>query len=240
MATLRTLLNRVLTVLGQGDDLIDSGATELTDKYHLKVAEFFNDIHEEVEDAANWRVLRQRDTATISAGAISATMTNSNERSRVFRVLNAHSGELVPLVFDVTDSANQVRLIEMDLAELLFLDQQNNNTADGGTPSHFALEQTATGQTIYVWPRPAAQRSIEADMIIPQSRLDYLSSTDLGTNIKVPNRVVVQGTIWWASEDRGEEFGPNGVASEKRYRDMLADAVAAETAAQGADELVPT
>lgn len=240
MATLRTLLNRVLIGLGQADDLIDTGASELTDKFHLKVAEYFNDMLEEVEDAAQWRVLRQRDTATITAGELSAAMTNSNERSRVFRVQDAHTGELVPLVFDVTDSSNQQRLREMDLAALLFLDQQNSNTAVGGVPSHFALEQTSSGMNIYVWPRPAAQRSIEADMIIPTSRLNYNSLTVLDTAVKVPNRVLVQGTVWWASEDRGEEFGVDSATLQKRYRDMLADLVAAENAAQGFDELVPT
>lgn len=240
MATFRNIINRVLIALGQADDQVDAAATELSDAYHIKVAEWVNDILQEVEDAAQWRVLRQRETVTISAGALSAAMTLSNERSRVFRVQNEHSGELVPLVFDVTTSSSQQRLREMDLAELLFLDQQNSNNADGGTPVAFALEPTATGMNLYVWPRPVAQRTIEADMIIPQSRLDYLDDDDLDSNIKVPAMPVVYGAVWWGLSDRGEEFGVNVDKAEKRYRDMVADAVAAENAAQGFDELVPT
>jgi hypothetical protein len=240
MATLRTLLNRALTQLGHADDLIAEDATTLTDAYHLKVAEWMNDVLEEVEDAAQWRVLRQRETVTISADANSAAMTNANERSRVFRVQDQGTGELVPLVFDVTDSANQYRLQEMDLAKLLYLDQANSNESSGNSPTHFALEQTATGQNLYVWPRPSEERTIEADMIIPQSRMAYTTLPLLDTNVKVPNRVVVMGTIHWAMEDRGEEFGADGGKVGVRYGVMLSDLVSAENAAQGFDELVPT
>jgi hypothetical protein len=242
MATYRTLLNRVLIALGHADDQVDASSTALTDAYHIKIAEWMNDLLEEIEDAAQWRVLRQRDTATIAANAISATLTNSNERSRIFRVQDADTGELLPMAFDVTDGTAQTRMQEMGLAELLFLDQQNSNLVTDGTngPMYFALNQTATGMEVYVWPRTNTQRSLELDMIIPQSRLVYTTAPGLDTAVLVPNRPVVQGTIWWAMEDRGEEFGANGEKNEVRYRNMLSDIAAAENAAQGFDELVPT
>ena len=237
MATFRDLINRTLVALGHYDDQVDAQASSLTDAYHAKIAQFVNDILEEVEDAGQWRVLRTRDTATISADANSGTLTSSNERSRVFRVADAARREAVPLVFDVTDSANQVRLREMDLSDLLYRDQQTSNASIGSQPSHFALEPTATGMTIYVWPRPTSSRSIEADMIIPQSRLD--PDSDLGTTVKVIDTPVVLGTTWWALEDRGEELGPQGQKAEMRYRNELAARVAVEHAAQGLDDLVP-
>jgi hypothetical protein len=241
MATYREIINRVLISLGQGDDQVDAGATELTDANHIKVAEWVNDILEEVEAAAQWRVLRQRDTATITANGISGTLTTSNERSKLFYVVEQAHGQLIPLVFDVTDSSNQQRLIECDLSQLLLMDQQNSNAVSGSSgPTYFALNPTATGMEVYVWPRSSSERSIELDMIIPQARFDYTDDTDLDTSIKVPNMVVVYGSAWWSREDRGEEFGANGQKSEQRYRHMLADAVAAENAAQGFDELLLT
>jgi hypothetical protein len=241
MATFRELINRVLIAVGQADDQVDDTATELTDAYHIKVAEWVNDVLEEFEDSAQWRVLRQRETATISANGISVALTNSNERSRVFRVSNEHTGELVPLVFDVTNPDSQQRLIEMDFAQLLWMDQNNSNNVDSTTgPRYFALSQTAAGQDIYVWPRTSQDVDIEIDMIIPQSRFDYTSDTDLDTSVLVANMPVVYGAVWWAMSDRGEEFGTNTDKAEQRYNNMVAGAVAAENAAQGFDELVPT
>ena len=241
MATFRSLIYRVLIILGQADDQVEAAATELTDAYHIKIAEWVNDVLEEFEDAAQWRVLRQRETAVIAADGISVSLTNSNERSRVFRVSNSHAGELVPLVFDVTNGDSQERLIEMDFAQLQFMDQQNSNSVDSTSgPRYFALSQTATGQDLYVWPRSSQDVTIEIDMIIPQSRFDYTDEGDLNTHVLVPNLSVVYGATWWAMNDRGEEFGTNVDKADKRYKDMVAAAVAAENAAQGFDELVPT
>lgn len=241
MSTFLQMINRVLTAIGDGNDLVATSATSITDVNHLKIAQFVNDILEEVEDATQWRVLRQRDTATITANAASATFTTSNERSRLFRVHNAHIGELVPLVFDVTTSTAQRRLMEMDFAELLYRDQQNSNAVDSTTgPQYFALSPTTSGLDIYVWPRSSIQISIEADMVIPQARFDPTDSTDLGTSIKVPNLLIQNGAAWWAAEDRGEELGARGDEYKGRYLNMLAAYCAQENAAQGLDDLVPT
>jgi hypothetical protein len=241
VSTYLQMINRVLVNTGDGNDLVDTGATSISDVGHLKIAQFINDILEEIEEAAQWRVLRQRLTATIAANGVSATITSANERSRVFRVHNAHLGELVPLVFDVTTSTAQERLSEIDFAELLFRDQQNSNQVDSTTgPRYFALSPTASGMEIYVWPRSSTERTIELDMVVPQSRLDPTSSSDLGTSIKIPNLMLQHGATWWALEDRGEELGPRGEAAKARYDMMLSGAVAAENAAQGFDDLVPT
>lgn len=241
MSTYLQMINRVLTAVGDGNDLVATSATTITDVNHLKVAQFVNDILEEVEDATQWRVLRQRDTATISAGALSASLTLSNERSRLFRVNNPHIGELVPLVFDVTTSSAQERLIELDFTELLFRDQLNSNSVDSSSgPRYFALSPTTAGMDIYVWPRSSADVDIEIDMLIPQARFDPTDSTDLGTSIKVPNLIVQHGAAWWTAEDRGEELGARGEAYKVRYESMLAAYVAQENAAQGLDDLVPT
>ncbi len=239
MATYLQLINRTLIALGHGDDLLDGAASSITDTYHIKIAQFVNDILEQVEDAAQWRVLRVRDTVTISADAISGSLATSNERSRVWRVHNPAFGEVVPLVFDVTNTSQQTRLKEMDLAELLRRDQENSNASAGTSPSHFALSTTATGIDVFIWPRVTAAVNIEADMIVPQGRLPATTNDEITVAVKVPGLSVQLGTIWWAMEDRGEELGPNGILAAKRYADELGQSVSLEHSAQGLDTLVP-
>ena len=239
MATYRQIINRTLIALGHGDDLVGLLDTNLTDNYHIKIAQFINDILEQVEDAAQWRVLVARDTATISANANSATLASSNERSRVWKVHEPAFGRLIPLAYDVTTSSAQNRLHPLDLAEILRRDQDDSNQSRGTTPTHFALDPTATAMGIVVYPRPSANVNVELDMVIPQSRLPHTTLAELDVNVSVPALPVVLGAIWWALEDRGEELGPRGMKADVRYQEELSQAVALEMAQQGADTLVP-
>lgn len=234
--TFLELINRVLIAVGQGDDLV-SGAT--TDTYHLKVAQFVNDFLEEVEGAAPWRVLRTTVSATVAANGNSIALSGVNERTRLWREVDPFTKRDEPLCFDVTDTSAQYQLSELDLATLLRRDQEESNVVSGSRPSHFAIERTASGITLYVYPRSSTGRDIEIDLLVPQARLSAGDDTDLATSIKVPGLPVQYGASWWAMEDRGEELGPRGDKAERRYRDLLADAVASEIAEQGADELVP-
>jgi hypothetical protein len=234
--TFMELINRVLTAVGQGDEPV---VAAVTDTYQLKVAQFVNDFLQEVEGAAPWRVLRTRVSATVLANGNSIVLSGVNERTRLWREIDARTRDIRPICFDVTNTSAQKPLTETDLATLLRADQENSNQALVASPSHFAVEQTATGVTLYVHPRVNANCTVEVDLLVPQARLDPTSSSDLATAIKVPALPVQYGASWWAMEDRGEELGPRGDKAEKRYRDLLADAVADELTAQGYDELVP-
>lgn len=235
--TFQELINRVLIAVGQGDDQVNGVST---DTYHLKIAQFVNDILQEVEGAAPWRSLHTRINVTISAGGVSGTVPGANERSTVVRINNPDTGQEVPLVFDITDESNQAPLSEIDTAELKYLDQINNNElGQTGIPQYFALDAGATGLTLYVFPRADVERTIQLDLVVPQSPLDASDTDDLATAIKVPTQPVVYGATWWAMEDRGEELGPRGEKAEARYRNLLAEAVARELASQGLDSLVP-
>jgi hypothetical protein len=240
VSTYLQLINRVLVALSDGNDLVDTGATSISDVAHLKIAQFVNDVLEEVEDAGQWRVLRQRLTATISASQVSGSITSAVPRSNVFRVHDRALDETVPLVFDATTSTAKVRLREIDLAALLYLDQQNSGQTNGNNgPQYFAISPTAAGCDVYVWPRSSGERTIELDMTVPQARLDPTDSTDLGTTIKVPDTIVQLGAYEWASSERGEELGTRGDKAERRYLKKLADAIAVEHSIQGLDDLVP-
>lgn len=235
MSTFQEVINRVLTAIGQGDDLVSAA---VTDTYQLKIAQFVNDYLEEVEGAAPWRVLRSRVSVTIAAGDNSAAISGTNERSELWYQTDQQRRAKEPLCYDVTTSTAQYRLNHTDLAAILALDQDQSNAANGSTPTDFAVEKTATGLTLYVSPRPSSERTIEIDVLIGQARLDPTDTGDLATAIKVPVTPVVLGASWWAMEDRGEELGPRGEKNEQRWLMALSDAVSKEMADQGIDELV--
>ena len=233
--TFKQLLNRAFILTGEPQ--IASATTEVTDSEQLLYAEAANEIKEEVEAAHNWRALRQ--TVTVSLASVnSGTITEANEKSRVLRIQDPRRGEEVPLVFDVTDSTQPTRLIELDLPDLLYRREMDpNTTAD---PCYFALDNSSGDVLkLEVYPTPADTRSIKLMMIIPQDRLDAGDSTDLATNIKIPVRPIVMGLVRFIMEERGEELGINSMYSEQKWQTALQDAISLDAAEQGDYNLVP-
>ena len=225
--TYRQALNQVLEKLGE--DQVPDAVSELSDAYHILIGSFLNDVKEEIEDAHNWRALRQFINVTITADTSSGTVTGANERSRVVRIYQQNTGSVVPLVWDITDSSDPEPLIEIDLAELIYRDTVDPD--ERNDPCYFAVDNSSGDVLdLYVWPRPSSNRTIKVGLIVPQARL---ATTDLDTTIKVPVRPLVTGTTWYALEERGEELGVNGIFSEARFRDALNSAIARDAAEQG-------
>jgi hypothetical protein len=229
MATVRRTLNRILVTLGEAT--VDDSVTDLADTYQLQVLEFLNQFKEEIEAAHNWRSLRAIKTVTILAAASSGTISSVNERARVLRDPNT----LTPLVHDVTTASNPIPLREMDLAELLWrLQAYPDDTST--SPTHFAIASDGNDvMTLHVWPRVSTQRSIKLQLVVPQ---DYLEADDLDTGVLVPERALLQGTIWFALKERGEELGQGSMFTEERYRVALSDEVALDATEGGALEMV--
>ena len=232
MATYRQVLNRVLTALSE--DEIDSGVSELTEKYHKLLGLFLNQVKEIVEDQHNWRALRDTENVTIAASTNSGTFTNANERSRIYRQYDDMGGEERALVFDITDSNNPYRLREIDLSDLLR--RRTLDTSNGNDPVAFAMDMTSGTPTLQVWPTPTDERTIAVTLITPQGNLD---NDALDTTIKVPSRAIEVGTIWYALEERGEELGVNGVFNQNMFEQILGSAVARDAGEQGDYNRVP-
>jgi hypothetical protein len=228
--TYRQALNRVLEIIGE--DKVPGAATTLTQDYHLLIGALFNEVAEQVEDAHNWRALRTTYTVTVSAQANSGTITGASERSRLVRIFQQNRHGVVPLVFDVTTASDPEPLTEIDLSELIYRDTVNPNQYQ--EPVYFALDNSAAdGQDLYVHPRPSGSTSIQVTMITPQGRADFTAQNVLDTNISVPVRPIVMGTVWYALEERGEELGTQGLFSEQRFMQALDDAIARDAAEQG-------
>jgi len=228
-------INRVLEKIGE--ETVSAAATSLTETYEILVGSFVNDIKEQIEDAHNWRALRQTVSVTIAADAQSGTITEANERSRLVRIYQQNQPGPVPLVFDITDATNPDPLMEMDLAELIYRDTVDPDVRQD--PTYFALDNSSGDVLdLYVWPRPSSEITIQVTLIIPQTRFD---NSDVGETLKIPIRPLVVGATWYALEERGEELGTDGLFNEKRFQDALNAAISRDDAEQGnVSELVAT
>jgi hypothetical protein len=223
-------INKVLQKVGE--DQLSVSVTSITTTYELLIASMVNDIKEQIEDAHNWRALRQTVSTTVAADAVSSTITEADERSRVVRINKADLGGSIPLVFDITDASSPDPLIEMDLAELLYRDAIDPDQRQD--PTYFALDNSSGNVLdLYVWPRPSGARTIQSTLIIPQAELDPADGADLGTNIKIPIRPLIMGAVWYALEERGEELGTQGLFNEQRFTDALNSAISRDDAEQG-------
>lgn len=226
--TYKTALNRVLALLGE--EQIDAGTSELTTTYQKILGALFNDVKEQIEDAHNWRALRSVETVTVTGGNLSQAFTNGTERSRVVRHFSADMYCDLPLVFDVTDVNEPHRLMEIDLAALIWRDQEDPDTRVT-EPQYFAVDQTAAGGLeLNIWPRCTGDRDIKVYLFTPQA---YLDDDDLSTNITIPIRPLITGAVWYALEERGEELGIQGIYNRERFDDALKSAIARDSAESG-------
>jgi hypothetical protein len=234
MATYLQAINRVLTDIREGDNLVDASATTITDAYHLFVASVVNTMLEEVESAHEWMALRQSGTETYTASAQSEPIDviTVTDQARIISAASQHAGDYQPLVFDVTDSNSPYRLTELPLRELIR--RQELATSDSDLPAFFAIEPDGSGGlNLRLYPVPDNARSITLHMVVPQARLDPTASADLSTTIKVPVSPVIQGAVWYCLAERGEELGTSLDLQRQRYLTSVTDEIAREMTQTG-------
>lgn len=233
MATFRSVLNEVLRVLSE-DEIVPS-ATELDSTYHKLVASFVNQIKREIEDAHNWSVLWTDLQVSIFGETDTSELTGANDRSRLIRIQQSDSFDLVPLVFDITSPSETRQLIEIDYSELVYRRRANNETVNGA-PVYFCTKTGSDGvPDIIVYPKPLNTRVLSVTMAIPQ---DDIADDELDTNILISKSPLVIGSLWYALFERGEELGVSGLYTEQRYRTSLDDAISRDWAEQGGLDLV--
>ena len=237
-ATFRTMMNRVLNNLGE--DEIAGATTAISEPYHLLLRNILNQVKEEVEDSHNWRALRVTATATIAASANSVVLTASevNERSRLVRIQEPLYGTELAVAYDITDTTNRIRIREIDLWQLLKMRRETSTNTTGSPAAYFAIDNTgADVMRLRVTPLASTAQDWQIDFITPQERLEG-DTGDIDTNIEVHHMPIELGMTYFAMEERGEEMGPNGLFTEKRYVDALNRAVARDTAETGELNLV--
>lgn len=238
MATLRTVINRVLGTIGETQ--IAPATVTITDTYQLQVLEFINQIKEEIEGATQWRALTTNITAAVLAGNTSVTLAGTNERSQLIEFQDYLNGRFAPLLFNVTNSAAPLQCVEHDAAELAYQQLLDSVSTSSGI-TDFAIGATSATNppalTLQVYPRALITQPFKGQFYVPQVSLQ---PSDLDTSISVPERVLVQGVVWFALEERGEELGQSGMWTEERFRKALDEAVSTDIAARGGLQLVAT
>lgn len=234
MATYRQIINRVLTVVGE--DEIESISTELSEDYHKLIGSFVNLIKEEIEDAANWRTLWHTESSlTLTANTSSVAVTNTTDRSRLVRLHDQMTGQVIPQVYDVTQTNNVATLQEVSLSEMFYRQTVQTQTTSS-SPQFVAIDDTsASTLTLRFHPTPTVNRTIKVIACTPQAQLD---DDDLDVSILIPSRALLLGSMWWALQEKGEELGQGSIFTEERYRNALDTEVSREVEEQGGLQLV--
>ena len=225
MANTRDLINKVLVGLRQTQ--IDSGTTSTTDAYELLVLQFVNEAKEEVEESWDWQALRDAVTITLSQGTATYTLTTSgaasvdtNDRTRLMYD-DTPVGRL-PQVF-VTSETSEYRLKEISRERMQGLHLTDDDEQD--QPEFFTIYSNGTSLNMQIYPVPDGAHTLTGRFVIPQ---DELSSTNLSTNLTVPERPVWTKALWKANEERGSELARPEGPNERAYRVALGNAIGRE------------
>lgn len=239
MATTKDLMNKTLRGMRQFGMIIPDATSSTTDEYLLMILQFVNEAKEEIEESGwAWQALRKTVTLTMAASTVDYDLTiagdadvDTSDRARLLYETqvggyNTESFRLtdnsVPMVFDVTDSA-EVRLSERTVEQIERLHFTDNG--ETGDPQYFSIRSDGDSLKFKVWPTPSEARTIKLRMYVPQTEL---LSTDLTTVLSIPTRPVWTKALFKANEERGSELGKEGSPLHRAYLDAHGRAVANE------------
>jgi len=235
--TVKQLLNRLKVSLRE-DEIPDSIST-LTEEYDLLLLELVNQIKDEIESAHQWRTLRHTETVTIPAAGSTVEIPNTDDTSRVYRVMdNDFNPTHRALVFDVTNTNDPDPVKEMPLPELLRR-RSIDPDFDSDDINYFALDDVSdTGQdtlNLEIYPNTRAAANVTVTLITPQPTL---VKDALDTIIEIPIRTLLQGALWYALEERGEELGQGVNFASQRFVTSLQDSITRDMTEQGGMDLI--
>lgn len=182
--------------------------------YSKLIASLVNVVKREVEDKWDWSALRTTLTANTTASLFNYVLVDSTTRIKVLDMFN-----------DTDNIIMQQRSTKWFDRQFLLTNPEN------GSPYYYNFNGVdSNGDTqVDFYPIPDGVYNIRINCVIPQDKLT--ANTD---RILVPADVVIEGTIARAISERGDDGGY--VEQEQRYRDMLADYIAIESA-QRMDEV---
>lgn len=225
--TFLQVINSVLRQLRESEV-----STVTANSYSKLIAQFINQVIEEMSDIRDWHCLVQQVNFTVpisegggilsddTAGANLNIVTNStyltDRSSLCYDTLRR------PIVYDVTDTA-KVQMYEDNVRDI-----RRDYIEGPGTlrPNYFGLEYTGTGG-MQIWFNSLMDKERNFEMLahIPQEDLSVTSEDDVATTIYLPTRPIIMGALYYAYNERGEEMGEPGGIAEQRYQRSLASAI---------------
>ena len=184
-------------------------ATTSTTTYATLVASFVNTIKDEVEEAHEWRDLRNTFTLTAVPGTTLYTFTASGQQAKIL---------------DMWNTTNRWEIHRSTFHEMnrRFFGESTVQTGPvtdflpAGLDSSYDLQ-------IDIWPSPASTNSIRANLYVPQATLAVDS-----TVVLAPNHVIIEGALAMAMLERGGQDDPTAQMQAQFYRERLAGAVSLE------------
>lgn len=182
------------------------------------IAKIVNDAKREVEDAWNWKALRQTLTITTVSGTYQYALTGFGKRGRVLR--DIESGKAA--VFNDTDDYTLT-----DVPSAYVNRQRYLSTGSNSPPTYWAFEGQDSNDDPYVifYQTPDDVYNIRFNCVIPQD--DLVNDSD---TLSIPYWPVEHLTWAYAVEERGEDRGVSrGEIFDRAYK-SIADLIALDSA----------
>lgn len=201
-------VNKVLLRLRE-DQVSSVASTE----YSQLIGEFVNDAKEDLEDMRDWYAYLTTVPFSVTAGNSTGDVSAStNMRSSL-----AYDDRVMPLMFDVTTDTEKRQIWETSIQHI----QRWAKSGEGlstGTPWRFSIN--FYDGTVYFDANTEVDRDFEVDVYVPQPA--FSNDTDM---ITLPTRPVIQGALFYALNERGEEIGEPGNIAEQRYERATSAAI---------------
>ena len=237
VSTRKQLVNKVLKKLRE-DTL--TGAQTISDvPYAETIAEFINDVKEEVEDAWNWTQLRNQLSFTTVAGTSTYNLGNSSSTNIAFTVIDSSNNVIVidsVEGYDTEDASNErtqilsmynvTKDIEMTKKSDNYFNRQNKlvSTPQSESPMHYRISGMDSNGNIIVdlYPIPNGEYTIESWCYVPQ---DPLITDASQLVLSCAETAIVYGTWAMAISERGEDGGQLYDEVVRKYNDYLSTAI---------------
>ena len=233
-ATQLSTVNRVLRRLRE--NTVSSVADT---EYSILIADFLNQIIEEVGSAHNWSIDR-RDVGVFITGGGSAlgsaglTDGNSNligEGIKSDRAVPAVDENNFPICYAGFELTSLKQIPKYQAPEVYYRNI-NEYSFGGGTlvtddPQWFTYTQTTNSWQLLWFPRVDTSTRdfyVLSSWYDPQDILE-VDGTDDGVTLRYNDQLMYLGTLWLALNERGEELGEPGNMAENQYRLALEQAI---------------
>jgi len=183
-------------------------ATSSSTTYATLVASVLNTVKTQIEQAWQWRSLRDTYTVTVVPGTTSYALTSSGQFATIIDAWNTTTN--FPLERGTTRGFNEKFF---GVSTVQTGDVQEYNVV--GLDANFDVQ-------IDTWPNVTRSNVLKVNLYLPQQ--DPADSTV----ILVPNQVLIEGMVAYLMAERGDDSGVSAQAQQDLYKEMLGGAIAAE------------
>lgn len=231
MATLLSVTNRVLRRLRELEV-----ANTTDNAYATLIADFVSDIYQECVESGKWRALThefvQDLTASQTSYNISVATGGGGDASTSLNATLPKANS-VPLMYSsgihcfIYDDSSDTEGSPMVLMSPEDLDARTRIDEDQtvSDPIYYTLDVSSDNELyMRVWPAPSTSRRMKMKFYTEPDVLEVDGSDD-ATDLRLPDRPVFLGALYYALNERGEEIGEAGGIAERRYYDALGAAL---------------